>query len=182
MTKLLGICGSLRDGSYNLMLLKQAAERFGADQFNIAEIRMELYDGDVEERDGIPAAAQALYDQIKASDAVIIATPEYNKSIPGGLKNALDWVSRIEGNPWENKPVSIISAAAGRGGGDRSQYALRHALQPFAPLLLNGREVLVGGAFNAFGDDGKLADDQAVKMLDTHLGALKDLITYSQSA
>ena len=112
MTTLLGISGSLRAASTNTMLMHNAADIFAADTFVQANIRLPLYDGDIEESTGIPADVQTLADQIADADAVIIAGPEYNKSISGSLKNALDWVSRTEGNPWADKPVAIMSAGA----------------------------------------------------------------------
>ncbi len=176
MPRLLGICGSLRAGSFNRMLLREAARVFAPDTFEEADIRLPLYDGDLEDAHGIPAAVQALADQIARADAVIIATPEYNKSIPGGLKNALDWVSRTKGAPWMDKPVSILSAAAGMGGGDRAQYALRLALAPFGPRVLNGREVLIGGAHDAFDAGGQLKNPKSLEFLGVHVQALKALI------
>ena len=83
---------------------------------------------------------------------MLISTPEYNKNLSGVLKNALDWVSRVPGNPWETKPVALMSAAAGRSGGARASYAARLALQPFRPLLLS-EELLLAGARKAFDED-----------------------------
>lgn len=176
MTKVLGICGSLRAASFNRKLLLHALDIFGGEA-TVADIRMPLYDGDLEDASGAPEAAKLLGEQIASADAVIIATPEYNKSIPGGLKNALDWVSRLDGRPWQDKPVSIISAAAGRAGGERSQYALRLALSPFGPRLLTGREVLIGNAPAEFGEDGRLSGDRAIKALETNIAALRALIS-----
>ena len=99
MTKLLGISGALRKASTNTALLRQAAETFTPSAFIEGDLNLPLYNGDVEEADGIPASVQTLADQIKAADAIIIASPEYNKGITGVIKNALDWVSRTEGNP-----------------------------------------------------------------------------------
>ncbi|NPD21749.1 NADPH-dependent FMN reductase, partial [Alterinioella nitratireducens] len=90
------------------------------------------------------------------ADAVAISTPEYNQSLSGVLKNALDWVSRVKGNPWADKPVAIMSAAAGRAGGARAQYALRLALNPFQPRLLTGPEVMVAGPDGEFDAEGRL--------------------------
>ncbi len=176
MAKILGICGSLRRGSYNLMLLQEAIREFAPDLYGIGDIRFPLYDGDLEDEEGIPESVQTLAEWISKADAVIIATPEYNKSLPGGLKNALDWISRLPENPWTDKPVSIISAAAGRGGGDRSQFALRLALAPFGPLVMNGREVLVSNPADCFDEDGYLTDERARKALTTHIAAFRDLV------
>lgn len=165
MTKLLGISGSLRVASTNTTLLRHAADIFGADSFTLGDLNLPLYNGDDEDKHGIPAAVQTLADQIGEADAVIISTPEYNKSISGVLKNALDWVSRTEGNVWKNKPVAILSATAGRAGGERAQSALRLCMVPFDANLLQSPEVLISASFSAFDDSGKLKDEVAVKFL-----------------
>ncbi|MEJ6389983.1 NADPH-dependent FMN reductase [Gymnodinialimonas ulvae] len=148
--RLLGICGSLRAGSLNRKLLMEAKAAFDPATFDDADLRFPLYDGDLESRDGIPEAVQTLSDQIAQADAVVIASPEYNKSISGALKNALDWVSRTEGNPWGDKPLAIMSATAGRAGGERGQLMMRESLVAFRPRLVTGPEVLVGAAQDQF--------------------------------
>ena len=156
---LLGISGSLRQGSFNRQLIREAGRLMEGATFTQADIDLPLYNGDVEDADGIPAKVQVLADQITTADAVVISTPEYNQSFSGVLKNALDWVSRTEGAPWKGKPVALISAAAGRAGGARAQYALRLAMTPFRPRLLMGPEVMVAAAQDQFGD-GKLAEGE----------------------
>jgi chromate reductase, NAD(P)H dehydrogenase (quinone) len=162
---LLGICGALRAGSTNRLLLAQAMAAFGAARDLIADLRLPLYDGDLETASGIPAEVQRLADQIRAADAIVIATPEYNKALPGVLKNALDWVSRTKGSPWRDKPVAIVSAADGRGGGDRAQFSLRLCLVPFRARVLPGPEVMVAASGTAFDDAGHLKDAVTVKLL-----------------
>jgi chromate reductase len=154
-TNLLLISGSLRGGSFNRKLVIEAARLFDGTPV-MADLDLPLYNGDVEERAGIPANVHQLRDQIAAADAVAISTPEYNQSLSGVLKNALDWVSRVKGNPWADKPVAIMSAAAGRAGGARAQYALRLALNPFQPRLLTGPEVMVAGPDGEFDAEGRL--------------------------
>jgi chromate reductase len=139
-----------------------------------ADIRLPLFDEDIETGPGIPAEVLALHAQIDAADAVVIATPEYNKSVPGGLKNALDWVSRVKGNPWRDKPVAIVSAADGRAGGDRAQFALRLAMVPFRPRVLPGPEVMVANSREAFDASGRLRDDRYLKALAELIGLLRD--------
>ena len=156
---LLGIPGSLRQGSFNRHLIREAGRLMEGATFTEADIDLPLYNGDVEDTEGIPAKVQVLADQIGAADAVVISTPEYNQSFSGVLKNALDWVSRTEGAPWKGKPVALISAAAGRAGGARAQYALRLAMTPFRPRLLTGPEVMVATAQDQF-TNGKLAEDE----------------------
>ncbi len=173
MTTLLGISGSLRAASTNTKLVHHAADLFGADQFTIGDLRLPLYDGDLEARDGIPASVQRLANQIATADAVIIATPEYNKSISGVLKNALDWVSRTQGNVWLDKPVAIMSAAAGRAGGERAQFALRLCMVQFRPDLLQGPEILIAQNGDAFDDNGKLVSPRNIDNLTALMTRLK---------
>jgi chromate reductase len=173
MLTLLGIPGALRAASSNRLLLAEARLAFGAARQLEADLRLPLYDGDLEDREGIPPAVQTLADQIAAADAVVIASPEYNKSFPGVLKNALDWVSRTRGAPFRDKPVAVISAADGRGGGDRAQFALRLALTPFRPRLLTGPEVLVADASHAFTPEGRLIDPRYHKALTELMQSLR---------
>ena len=168
--KLLAISGSLRIASLNTLLLRHAAREISTD-VQFADLNLPLYSGDIEDA-GIPASVQTLADQIACADAVIISTPEYNKNISGVLKNALDWVSRTQGNPWVKKPVAIMSATSGRSGGERAQNFLRLCLQPFAPRLLNGPEVLVGSANEAFAE-GLLINDRYQKALAALMVALR---------
>jgi chromate reductase, NAD(P)H dehydrogenase (quinone) len=170
--RLLGISGSLRKGATNRKLVAQAARLFDAAQYDLADLKLPLYDGDLEDSAGIPAPAQNLADQIAQADAVIISTPEYNKALSGVLKNALDWVSRTDGKPWLHKPVAIMSATAGRSGGERAQSSLRLCLNPFRPHILTGPEILIADARNAFAPDGTLKNQRSTD----NLIALMDLL------
>ena len=123
-TTLLGISGALRAGSTNRKLLREAARLFGECTYVEADLQMPLYDGDLEEADGVPESAERIAAQLAEADAVILSTPEYNKGPSGVLKNALDWGSRVPGTPWADKPVVVMSAAAGRAGGERAQIRL----------------------------------------------------------
>ncbi|MBF9059537.1 NADPH-dependent FMN reductase [Rhodobacterales bacterium HKCCSP123] len=157
---LLGICGSLRKGSWNRKLMLEAARLFDPAEFVDADLRLPLYDGDLEHEHGIPAEVQRLADQIKSADAVVIAGPEYNKAMSGVLKNALDWVSRTRGGPWRDKPVAILSAAGGRSGGERTQMTLRHAMTPFRARVLPGPEVMVAAPDKEFDAHGRLTNER----------------------
>ena len=176
MTTLLGISGSLRRASHNTKLLQTAAEAFGCESYTLADIDLPLYNGDVEEAEGIPAGVQTLAEQIAAADAVLIATPEYNKGMSGALMNALDWVSRVKDAPLKGKPVAIMSASAGISGGARAQYALRLALVPFDARVLNGPEVLVGASHEAFDGDGRLKAEASRRFVQQQMEALRALI------
>ncbi|WP_420861537.1 NADPH-dependent FMN reductase [Algirhabdus cladophorae] len=169
---LLGLSGSLRSESTNTLLIREAARLFQPDNFVEADLNLPLYSGDTE-AEGIPAPVQTLSDQIAAADAVIVATPEYNKGISGVMKNALDWVSRTEAKPWAGKPVAIMSTTAGRTGGERAQAMLRLCLQPFQPVLLQGPDVLVAANFKEFNDDGQLTNEQYLTALQTLMDKLK---------
>lgn len=159
MTKLLTISGSLRAGSFNRKLLTEAVNLFGpADRID-ADLNLPLYDGDLEDRDGLPAAVIRLADQIVAADAVIIASPEYNKAITGVLKNALDWISRDKRSVFRDKPVAVMSANAGRTGGETGQYMLRSCLVPLQARVLAGPGVMIANAAQEF-ETGRLENER----------------------
>jgi len=173
MHRLLGIAGSLRRDATNRKLVREAARLYGEADYTEADLRLPLYDGDVEEGSGIPEEVRSLADRIAGADAVIISGPEYNKSISGVLKNALDWVSRVEGDPWRDKPVAVMSAAAGRGGGEVVQYAMRQALQAFRPRLVNGPPVMVAAAHGEFDGNGRLTSKNYIDPLVRLMEALR---------
>ena len=170
---LLAIPGALRKGSFNRMLLNEAITAFGPAKVLEADLNLPLYDGDLEEAEGIPAAVQQLADQIATADAIVIASPEYNKGIPGVLKNALDWVSRVPGNVLAGKPVVVISAAAGRTGGETAQFMVLSCLAQLQVRLIPGPAVLVAGAMHEFDDDGKLTNDLYKAALKTRMENLR---------
>ncbi|MCT4559043.1 MAG: NAD(P)H-dependent oxidoreductase [Pelagimonas sp.] len=174
---LLGLSGSLRKASTNRLLMHEAAKRFSPTHFIEANLRLPLYDGDLEEANGIPAEVQTLADQIKTADAVIVVTPEYNKMISGVLKNALDWVSRVPGGVWADKPVAVLSATAGRSGGEQTQATARHALLPFQPRLVVGPDVLVGANYEQWNDAGELTNDRYLAAIDGLMAKLKSEAT-----
>lgn len=170
---LLGLCGALRAASTNRLLMREAARQFAPSQFVEADLRLPLYDGDIETAEGIPATVQILADQIAAADAVLVVTPEYNKGLSGVLKNALDWVSRTEGNPWESKPVALLSAAAGRAGGERAQNMARLCLAPFKPRLLYGPEVMVAQTGSQWDEAGALTNTRSLAGVQALMRALR---------
>lgn len=170
---LLGISGSLRRRATNGMLIREAARLFGPCRFVVADLHLPLYDADLQAESGIPDPAQRLADHIAQADAVVIATPEYNKAPPGVLKNALDWVSRTKGRPWQDKPLAVMSAAEGRAGGERSQSLLRLMLVAFQPRILQGPEVHVADCRTQFGDDGRLLSERYEKSLAILMGRLR---------
>ncbi len=177
--KLLTISGSLRKGSFNRMLLTEAVAAFGDADHTDADLHLPLYDGDLEDAEGVPSAVQTLADQIAAADAVVISAPEYNKGISGVLKNALDWVSRTESNPWANKPTVVMSAAAGRTGGETQLFMTMQCLAQLQVHLVPGPGIMVAGAFDAFDDDGRLKADSYREALAKRMALLRAEITSS---
>lgn len=172
---LLTICGALRAASTNRQLLAEAVRLFGPATVTGANLRLPLYDGDLEAI-GIPPEVALLHAQIGAADGIVISTPEYNKALSGVLKNALDWVSRVPGPaPWMGKPVAILSAAAGRAGGERAQYSLRLCLNAFRPHVLPGPEFMLADSSHAFDAAGHLNDPRSVKSLTELMADLRAL-------
>ncbi|WP_226780260.1 NADPH-dependent FMN reductase [Oceaniglobus trochenteri] len=169
---LLGISGSLRKEATNRKLLRIAARLYGG-PFTEADLRLPLYDGDLESESGIPPAVETLAAQVAQAEAVILATPEYNQSLSGVMKNALDWISRTPGTPWLGKPVAIMSAAAGRAGGARATYALRLAMAPFRPRFSSGPEVLLAASSGQFDPTGDLTNERALKTLGEAMETLR---------
>jgi len=170
---LLGISGSLRTGASNRKLLREAARLFGECTYVEADLQMSLYDEDLEAADGVAEAAETLAGQIAEADAVLISTPEYNKAPSGALKNALDWVSRIQGNPWADKPLAVMSAAAGRAGGERAQMILRAYMVPFHPRILQGPEVHLAECHTQFDENDTLVSDVYVQTVSALMRKLR---------
>lgn len=166
--RVLGISGSLRRDSHNTKLLRSAGEMFEAEgvEFEIYDAlkRVPPYDED-DDRDPAPAAAQQLRAVVEAADAVFFSTPEYNSSIPGQLKNAIDWLSRpIGSNALSNKPVAVIGASTGMFGAVWSQAELRKTLAAAGARVVEG-EVPVGHAHTRFGEDGRLNDPEIAEQV-----------------
>ncbi|MEO8289836.1 MAG: NAD(P)H-dependent oxidoreductase [Gaiellaceae bacterium] len=159
--KVLAISGSLRRDSHNTNLLRNAAELFGDDgEFELWDALRDVppYDED-DDGDGAAAAAAHLRAAVAGADAILIATPEYNSSIPGQLKNALDWVSRpLATNPLRNKPAAVVGASAGAFGAVWAQAELRKVLAAIGARVVDG-EVAVGHAPTRFDTDGTLVDE-----------------------
>jgi chromate reductase, NAD(P)H dehydrogenase (quinone) len=158
----LGICGSLRRGSYNMAALRTAvAQKPDGMTVEVADIsQIPLYHEDVRQA-GFPPPVEALRRQIAAADALLFACPEYNYSMSGVLKNAIDWASRPPDQPFAGKPCAIIGAAAGMAGSARAQLHLRHACVFLDMHPLNKPEVLIFQAQNKFDADGNLTDEVA---------------------
>jgi chromate reductase len=175
--KIIGISGSLRKASYNTSLLR-ALISLQPPAMEIEPIRLNgipVYDGDDEKATGKPAAILDLDQKIRAADGVIIITPEYNFSIPGGLKNALDWLSRGK-SPLKWKRTGIMGASDGPIGTARSQYHLRQTLQAQEAIIMPRPEIFVGNASKKFDAEGKLIDDDTAERLKKWLAAFADWV------
>jgi chromate reductase len=147
------VCGSLRENSYNAALARALpALAPPAMAINPAPAwdEMPIYNHDLQASGGFPAAAVAWADAIRAADGVIIVSPEYNWSIPGGLKNAIDWASRMKEVPFKEKPVALQSCAPGQLGGARMQYHLRQCLSSIDAFLFGKPEIIVTFAARKF--------------------------------
>src|SRR2546423_4030247 len=172
--KVLGIAGSLRPDSYNRALLVAAAELLPDG------VEFELWNGlkavppydEVDDVIPAPAAVTRLRDALAGADAVLFATPEYNSSIPGQLKNAVDWASRpLATNVLRNKPVAVVGASTGAFGAVWAQAELRKVLAATGARVVEG-EVAVGHAQRRFDADGRLRDENLVVQLQEVVGAL----------
>ncbi|MFI5253246.1 MAG: NADPH-dependent FMN reductase [Bacteroidota bacterium] len=167
MIKILGISGSLREKSFNSSALRAAQEL--APEGVTIEIYKEignypLYNDDIKQK-GFPKAVEEFGKRIADADAVLIVTPEYNYSIPGVLKNSIDWVSRLPDQPFNNKPVALMGASTGMFGSLRAQLHLhlhlhlRQSLLYLNALTMNKPEVYITRAPEKFNSDGKLTDE-----------------------
>jgi chromate reductase len=169
-----GLCGSLRKESLNGMAMRLAGECMPQDMtLEAVEWRnIPPFDADVLAQ-GLPAPVAALRERIRRADAVLIATPEYNFSIPGMLKNALDWVSRGTDQPLLRKPVAILTASPGPVGGARVQYDLRKVLLFLDAMVLSKPEVFIGHAATKFAPDGTCSDETTRRFVTDQMAALR---------
>ena len=165
--RILAISGSLRRESHNTRLLRHLAEQAPPG------IEIELWEGlrsippydEDEDREPAPAAVAELRAAIAAADGLLFATPEYNSSVPGVLKNAIDWASRPPDQPFRGKPVAIAGASMGGFGTVRAQYHLRQVMVYLDMFPLNKPEVLIGGASRKFDEQGRLTDEATQKLV-----------------
>jgi chromate reductase len=177
--KIVTICGSLRKGSYNAALAR-ALPGLAPAELKIVEAPsyagFPLYNDDVRATSGAPADVEAFAAAIRAADGVIIVSPEFNWSIPGPLKNAIDWVSKLKDVPFKDRPVALQSCSTGQMGGGRMQYHLRMALQSIDAQLFGRPEVFVNFAAKKFDDKGQLTDDAAKDAVKLQLAAFAKFV------
>jgi chromate reductase, NAD(P)H dehydrogenase (quinone) len=176
----ISICGSLRKGSYNRMVMN-LLPGYAPEGMKITEAppfaEFPLYDADMQNASGFPGPVQKLAEAVRAADGVIFVTPEYNFSIPGGLKNAIDWVSRVPNQPFAGKPVALQSAANGILGGGRMQYDLRRCMIFLDALTLNKPEIFIGNVSQRIDDKtGQIKDEQTIGFIKQQLAAFAKFI------
>jgi len=174
VSRIIGISGSLRRGSFNTALLRAAVELTP----NNAELKIEsiegipLYNGDVEDAEGIPRPVAELKKAITEADGLLLATPEYNNSIPGVLKNAVDWLSRPSSDiktVFGGKPIAVMGASPGNFGTSLSQTAWLPVLRTLGTKPWFGGRLLVSRAQTVFDVDGKIMDEALKKQLEQFL-------------
>ncbi len=180
MPNILAISGSLRAGSYNTALLRASAGLMPAGAtLDIATLHgIPLFDGDVEANEGIPPAVRALKDRIIASDGLLFATPEYNNSIPGVFKNAIDWLSRPPADiakVFGGRRVALIGAAPGGFGTILSQNAWLPVLHALGMQPWFGGRLMVSRARQVFNDAGEMVDEKVKLQLGQFLKGFVDL-------
>lgn len=177
---ILGISGSLREGSYNTRLLRTASVLLpDGVTMSIASLRdLPFYDGDIDSEPQ-PASVTIFKDQIQQADGVIIATPEYNYSYSGVLKNAIDWASRGATRPFIDKPVAVIGASPGNFGAVRAQTDLRRLMSAVSGAVLPRPELLVSNVHTKLNEDGIINDEATLKVYRTLLTNFIDYINHS---
>lgn len=181
MTKVLAICGSLRKASVNRALIRSlpALAPEGMAIVEAPSIDLPLYNFDIQAA-GFPDAVTALAEAVRGAAGVIIVTPEYNYSVPAPLKNAIDWLSRVPNQPFQNKPITLMSAAPGALGGARAQYHLRQIFIFLEGIIVNRPEVMVtmaGTKFEMVDNAPTVLSDQPTKdVVKQNLAALARLI------
>ncbi len=174
------ICGSLRKGSYNRIVMN-ALPGLAPEGMQIREAppfsEFPLYNADIQNSTGFPAAVQTLAEAIRAADGVIFVTPEYNFGIPGPLKNAIDWVSRLPNQAFAGKPIALQSASPGPVGGARVQYDMRRSMVFLDALTLNKPEIFVGNCAQRLDDKtGKITDEQTIGFIRQQLAAFAKFV------
>jgi chromate reductase len=174
MPNIVGLCGSLRAASYNRMLMRLADSVMPASmKLQVAEWRdVPVFDADVLVK-GFPPPVAALREQVRKADGILIVTPEYNFSIPGGLKNVIDWLSRGEDQPFAGKPVAILTASPGPVGGARVQYDLRKVMLFVNAMTLIKPEVFVGNVAGKFNAEGECTDEATRKFVTAQMAAFE---------
>lgn len=186
MTIILGISGSLRKASFNTMLLNQAARAVPAGvEFRTGTIKgIPLYDGDVEDAGGLPPAAQTLKTQVLECDGLLLVTPEYNNSLPGPFKNAIDWLTRPPADVprvFAGRPVAVIGASPGNFGTVLSQQAWLPVLRTLGTRPWFGGRLMVSRAASVFNEAGDLTDEAVLGQLRKFMSGFVEFVRANHS-
>lgn len=182
MTDIIALSGSLRAGSWNTRLARALAER-APDDCDVAVVTpagIPLYDGDLEEAEGIPDSVAALKERIVAADGLLLVTPEYNQGVPGVMKNTIDWLSRPPadiGRVFADRPVALCGATPGGAGTRSAQYALLPTLRALGTRVWSGRTLYVSRTSKLFNDDGQITDEDMDKRLREFIAGFHALVT-----
>lgn len=181
MVKIVGISGSLRKASINTGLLQAAAENAPEDCKVINEPIKDipLYNGDIEDKQGVPSSAASLKESIVSADGLLVVTPEYNNSIPGVLKNTIDWISRPPADRskvFSNLPVGIMGATPGNSGTAFSQYAWLPVFRVLGAQVWSGKLLWIGNALEKFGENGTLIDESTRKQVAEYMDGFVQFI------
>jgi chromate reductase, NAD(P)H dehydrogenase (quinone) len=178
-TTILTLCGSIREKSYNAALIRALPKLApGGMTFTPAPLVVNIphYDADMQQVSGPPSAVVELGNAIREADGVLIASPEYNYSIPGALKNAIDWISRLPKQPLAGKPVLIQSVSMGAVGGARMQHHLRQVLVFVEAMVFARPEVMIGLAGSKFDDAGELIDVATRDLVSAQLAGFSSFV------
>lgn len=186
MIRLLGIAGSLREGSYNLALLRAAAALAPSDcELEVVSIRgIPLYDGDVETQAGIPAAVQALKARLLGADGLLLGTPEYNGAIPGPFKNAIDWLSRPPAEIprlFHDRPVAVCGVTPGMGGTRYAQLAWLQILRQLGMRPWFGKALALSEAGKLFDTTGQIREEKVREQVRTFIAGFARFAAQSRS-
>jgi chromate reductase len=176
---ILVICGSLRKGSYNASVARALPSLAPPEMKMISAPsfgNFPIYNADIKDASGEPPDVNAWASAIRSADGVVIVSAEYNWSIPGGLKNALDWVSRMKEQPFKDKPVALQSASPGPLGASRMQYHLRQTLVSIDAIMFGKPEIFVTLADKKINDKGELTDEATRKVIGQQLEAFAKFI------
>lgn len=173
----LALCGSLRQESFNKKLMHQAIQVAPRElEFSLGNLSdLPLYNEDIKNA-GFPNSVDRLNQLLIDADAILMVTPEYNYSIPGVLKNAIDWLSRYQPQGFYNKPVAIMGASPGRMGTCRCQYHLRQVMVFLNAWVLNEPEIMLSDASRAFDHQGRLNDPKLVELVQKQMQSLKRMV------
>lgn len=185
MIKIIGIAGSLRQQSFNAGLLKAAVDVVPEGcMLEIASIKdFPLYNGDIEETEGIPEAVADVKDRIAAADGLLMVTPEYNNSIPGVFKNAIDWLTRPPEDRmrvFKNLPVGVMGATPGNFGTAFSQYAWLPTLRVLGTQVWSGNLLWISGAMGKFDAEGKLVHEGSIKKVTKYMRGFAEFVSLTK--